>query len=138
MGGHLAEIGGCQLLKRRAELSYSPTKRRELAEVMLTNQHLFRPEESMSDVNAKVPPQISAEVLRTYDAQTHEIFDAIAATVINAQAGLNWLRAQPVDLEEVRRALNSVAKDGKRAGESVVGLRALMNKLATADGGSDP
>jgi hypothetical protein len=92
----------------------------------------------MSDVNGKVPPQISAEFLRTYDAQTHESIDAIAATVTNAQAGLNWLRAQPVDLEEVRRALNSVAKDGKRAGESVVGLRALMNKLPTADGASDP
>jgi hypothetical protein len=137
MGGHLAEIGGCQLLKRRAEL-WSYAHKEELAGVMLTDQHLFPPEESMSDVNGKVPPQISAKFLRTYDAQTHEIFDSIAATVINAQAGLNWLRAQPVDLEEVRRALNSIAKDGKRAGESVVGLRALMNKLPTADGASDP
>ena len=38
---------------------------------------------------------------RTYDAQVHEMADAIAATVTNAQVGLNWLRAQPLNLEEV-------------------------------------
>jgi len=29
------------------------------------------------------------------------VADAIAVTVTNAQAGLNWLRAQPLNLEEL-------------------------------------
>ena len=58
----------------------------------------------------------------------HEITDAITAVVINAQAGLHLLRAQSPDLEQVRQALNSIANDGKRAGDVVVRTRALMNE----------
>lgn len=61
---------------------------------------------------------------RTYSA----IVDALTATVINSQAGLNWLSAQRPDLEEVRRVLDTIAKDGKRAGEIVVRLRARMKR----------
>jgi len=88
----------------------------------------------MGDVNGKVPLQISADFLSTYNAQTHEIVDAIAAAVTNAHAGLNWLRTPPLDLKEARRAFNSIAKDSKRAGQMIARLRALMNAVPTADG----
>ena len=88
----------------------------------------------MSDVGSKVPLQISADFLSTYNAQTHEIVDAIAAAVTNADAGLNWLRTPPLDLKEARRAFNSIAKDSKRAGQMIARLRALMNAVPTADG----
>jgi hypothetical protein len=91
----------------------------------------------MSDVNGKVPPQISADFLNTYEVQTHAIVDAIASAVTNAQAGLNWLRTSPLDLEEARRALDSIAKDSKRAFEIIVRLRALSNPVPTADGASN-
>ena len=94
---------------------------------MLMDQHCFLPEGGVRDAIDQVPSRTSAEFVRTYDAQSHEIVDAIAAVVIDAQAGLNWLRAKPLDLEEVRQALNSIVNDGKRACESVVRLRALMN-----------
>jgi hypothetical protein len=48
------------------------------------------------------------------------------------------LRAQSPNLEEVRRALDSIANDGKRAGDIVVRTRALMRKVAAANGASDP
>jgi hypothetical protein len=72
--------------------------------------------------------QTSVEFVRTYNAQTHELVDAITAAVTLAQAGLNWLRAEPPDLEEVRQALNDIASDGKRAAEIVVQLRASLMK----------
>jgi hypothetical protein len=97
---------------------------------MPTDQHSFRPEESVSDANAQVPLQTSAEFMRTYNAQAHEIVDAITAAVTSAQAGLNWLSAEPPDLEEVRQALNFIADDGKRVAELVIRLRALVNKVA--------
>ena len=84
----------------------------------------------MTETNGRMPLQTSAELVRTYSA----IADAITATLINAQAGLEWLSAQPPDLEEVRRALNGITNDGKRAGEVVFRLRALMEKMSTADG----
>jgi hypothetical protein len=66
---------------------------------------------------------VSAEFVRTCDAQVHKMADVIAPAVTNAHAGLNWLRAQPLDLEGVRRLLNSIPNDGRRAGEIVVRLR---------------
>jgi len=71
--------------------------------------------------------------VRTHNAQAHEIIDAITAAVTSAQAGLNWLRAEPPDLEEVRRVLNFIANDGKRAAKIVIRLRALIEKVPTAD-----
>jgi len=100
---------------------------------MLTVQHLFRPEGIVSDSKSQVPLQTSAEFVRTHNAQAHEIIDAITAAVTSAQAGLNWLRAEPPDLEEVRRVLNFIANDGKRAAKIVIRLRALIEKVPTAD-----
>jgi hypothetical protein len=105
---------------------------------MPTDQHLFRPEGNVSDGKGQVPLQTSAKFVRTYNAQAREIVDAITAAVTNAEAGLNWLRAESPDLEEVRQALNGIAADGKRAGEIIVRLRALMNDWPAADGTPDP
>ena len=69
-----------------------------------------------------LPFLASAEFVRTCVAPVHKIADAIAPTVTNAHTGLNWLRAQPLDLEGVRRQLSSIANDGSRAGEVVVRL----------------
>jgi isocitrate lyase len=62
---------------------------------------------------------------------------AITAAVTNAQAGLNWLRAEPPDLEEVRQVLNSIASDGMRAAKIAIRLQAL-EKVPTADDAADP
>ena len=99
---------------------------------MLTVQRLFRPEEIVSDAKGRVPLQTSAEFMRIYNAQAHEIVDAITAAVTRAQAGLNWLRAEPPDLEEVRQTLNFIASDGKRAAEIFIRLHALIEKVPTA------
>ena len=87
---------------------------------MPTNQPLLWPAASASDPKSQVASPVSANFVRTYDAQTHEVVDAIAALITNAEAGLNWLGADPPDLEQVRQALKSVVNDGWRAAEIVV------------------
>jgi hypothetical protein len=84
----------------------------------------------VSNAKGQVPLQTSAEFARSFNAQAHEIVDAITAVVINAEAGSTWLCAEPPDLEGVRLALDGIASDGKRAAEIIVRLRALMNKVA--------
>ena len=69
-----------------------------------------------------LPFWASAEFVRTCVAPIHKIADAIAPTVTNAHTGLNWLRAQPLDLEGARRLFTSIANDGRRAREIVVRL----------------
>jgi C4-dicarboxylate-specific signal transduction histidine kinase len=58
----------------------------------------------------------------------HEVSQPIAAAVINAEAALRWLGAQPPALEEVREALGRIAEDGRRAGNIIGGIRALIKK----------
>ena len=88
----------------------------------------FRSESAMSNTKGQVPLHTAAEFVRTFNAQVHEIVDAITAVVINAEAGSTWLCAEPPDLEGVRLALDGIASDGKRAAELVVRLRALTSK----------
>jgi hypothetical protein len=93
-----------------------------------------RTERTMTGTNGGAPLEASAELVRTYGA----VVDAITANVVSAQAGLEWLSAQPPNLEEVRRSLNSIANDGKRAGEVIVRLRSVMEKVPTVDGAPGP
>ena len=58
----------------------------------------------------------------------HEVNQPIAGTVTNAQAALRWLGADPPNLYEVREALGRIVKDGKRAGNVIGRIRALIQK----------
>ncbi|MGF6935711.1 PAS domain S-box-containing protein [Paraburkholderia sp. UCT70] len=58
----------------------------------------------------------------------HEVNQPIAATVTNAQAGLQWLSSQPPHVEEVRQALDRIMKDANRAGDVIGRIRALIKK----------
>jgi PAS domain S-box-containing protein len=58
----------------------------------------------------------------------HEVSQPIAATILNAQAGLHWLEAAPPALEDVRRTLDQIVKDGHRAGDVIDRIRTLIKK----------
>ncbi|WP_453953793.1 ATP-binding protein [Bradyrhizobium sp. USDA 377] len=58
----------------------------------------------------------------------HEVNQPIAAIVANAEAGLNWLEAQPPNLERVRQTFGWITGDGMRAGDIIGRIRALIRK----------
>ena len=58
----------------------------------------------------------------------HEVNQPIAAVVTNAQAALRWLNMQPSEPEEVRQALDRIVKAGRRAGDVISRMRALVRK----------
>jgi len=58
----------------------------------------------------------------------HEVSQPMAAAVLNADIALQFLRAQPPDLEEVREALDSIVKDCNRASAVMNRMRALIKK----------
>ena len=59
----------------------------------------------------------------------HEINQPIAAIVTNAQAGLRFLKREPLDLEEVCDAMDQIVLDGKRAGDVIDRIRALIKRV---------
>jgi C4-dicarboxylate-specific signal transduction histidine kinase len=56
----------------------------------------------------------------------HEINQPLSAIVANSQAGLRWLARADPDLDEVRKVLNRIADDGRRAGEVLSSIRAMF------------
>jgi PAS domain S-box-containing protein len=59
---------------------------------------------------------------------THEVKQPIAAAVTNADAALHWLDRRPPRLEKVRQSLEDIVEAGRRAGDVVSGIRALITK----------
>jgi C4-dicarboxylate-specific signal transduction histidine kinase len=61
-------------------------------------------------------------------ASIAEINQPISAVVMNAEAALRLLLAQPTDTEAVRRLLGCIVKDGMRGGDIVNRTHALVKK----------
>jgi C4-dicarboxylate-specific signal transduction histidine kinase len=58
----------------------------------------------------------------------HEVKQPLTATVVNARAAQRFLRAQAVELDEVRRILDAIERDGNRAAAVIDRIRALIKK----------
>jgi len=88
-----------------------------------------RAEEALHRVQAELAHVARVASLGELAASiAHEVNQPIAATVINAQAALRWLAAQPPAIERVRQSLASIVADGNRAGEVIGRIRRLIKK----------
>jgi signal transduction histidine kinase len=61
----------------------------------------------------------------------HEIRQPLAAIAASGGAGLNWLKRQVPDLEEVRLTLETIVKESHRADDVVKGVRAMFKNELT-------
>ena len=64
-------------------------------------------------------------------ALAHELSQPLAAILTNAQAARRLLDQSPLDLDELRAALDDVIKNDKRAGTVIHRLRELLKKSTT-------
>src|SRR4030095_12875002 len=60
----------------------------------------------------------------------HEVNQPLGAMVANAAACTRWLAAEPPEAVKARRALESIAADGRRARETLRRIRALGKRQA--------
>ena len=56
----------------------------------------------------------------------HEINQPLASVVANAQASLKWLTRSKLNIPEAQRSIRRIGRDGKRAGEVIARVRALL------------
>jgi C4-dicarboxylate-specific signal transduction histidine kinase len=73
-------------------------------------------------------------VLEQLSASIGEINQPTSAVVMNAEAALRLLLAQPTDMEAVRRLLTCIVKDGMRTGDMVHRTSALIKEGAALEG----
>jgi C4-dicarboxylate-specific signal transduction histidine kinase len=60
----------------------------------------------------------------------HEVNQPLGAMVTSAGSCALWLGAQPPDIENAQRALERIVNDGRRAGEIIKRIRAMMKRQA--------
>ena len=75
-----------------------------------------------------------AAFLEQLSASIGEVNQPISAVLMNAEAALQLLLAQPTDTEAVRRLLACIVKDGMRTGDIVNRTRALIKESAATEG----
>ena len=75
-----------------------------------------------------------AAFLTQLSALIGEINQPISAVVMNAEAALRLLLAQPTDTEAVRRLLACIVEDGMRTGDTVNRTSALIKESAAKEG----
>src|SRR6266853_2955122 len=62
----------------------------------------------------------------------HEVNQPLAGVVTSANAGLNWLAANPPNLSKTRETLERILRDGIRGGEVLARIRALLKRTPSA------
>src|SRR5439155_2302447 len=62
----------------------------------------------------------------------HEINQPLAGVVTSANAGLNWLAANPPNVSKTRETLERILRDGIRGGEVLARIRALLERTPPA------
>jgi PAS domain S-box-containing protein len=103
--------------RKRAEALLSESERR-YREVLTALAHANR----LSTVG-----QFTAEI-------AHEIRQPITAAAANAAAAVHWLRAQPPNLDEARRALGAIVEDAMRVSDVIGRIRKLVTKAPAGEG----
>jgi PAS domain S-box-containing protein len=89
-----------------------------------------RAEEALRDMQMQLAHANRVATMGQLSASiTHEVNQPITAAITYALAARRWLGAEPPNLREVDDALTIIVREGKRAGEVVARIRALIKKV---------
>jgi C4-dicarboxylate-specific signal transduction histidine kinase len=101
------------------------------SQLMLASDALREAQAELAHVNrVTTMGQLAASI-------AHELNQPLTAAITNAHAALRWLGLQPANLAEAREALASIVDDGKRAGDVIGRMRALIKKAPPRKDGLD-
>jgi C4-dicarboxylate-specific signal transduction histidine kinase len=91
-----------------------------------------RAEEELDQLRSELAHVTRVTTLGEFAASiAHEINQPIGAAIAYANAALNWLDPERVNLEEVRRAIGRIVEASVRAGNVIDRIRALVKKAPT-------
>ena len=138
-------VGWFSSWRRRAEMELEHardhlqiTVEERTAELKQTNQQLMaeiaerkRAEDAYLEARAELARVTRMSAMGALAASiSHEVNQPLAAVVTNADACVMWLSGEPPNLEEVRSAVDCIAREGTRASDIVRRIRAMFSKSA--------
>jgi signal transduction histidine kinase len=116
-----------QQTDRRLRLSFV----RDIGDRKLTEESLRAKEDALQVTRAELARVSRVMTMGELTASiAHEVNQPLGAMVANAAACTRWLAAQPAEIAKTRKALDSIAADGRRAGEVIGRIRALVKRQA--------
>lgn len=104
---------------------------RDLTDHMLASEALRDAEAALARVNRVTTLGVLAASI------AHEVNQPLGAMITSAAACTRWMAAQPPEMEKARSALQRIVNDGRRAGQVVERIRALVNRRAPRRTGVD-
>jgi C4-dicarboxylate-specific signal transduction histidine kinase len=120
------------LARQRAEHELMKAKEELEAKTVSEKRERQNAEERLRLAQAELTHLSRVTVMGEIAASiAHEVNQPLAAVVMNANAGLRWLAAEPPNLEEAEAAMQRVISDGKRASDVISRIRALLRKGAS-------
>jgi PAS domain S-box-containing protein len=91
---------------------------------------LRRAEEALREAQAALARVNRVTTLGVLAASiAHEVNQPLGAMVTSAGSCSRWLAAEPPEFDKAQRALERIAKDGRRAGEVIERIRTLVQRL---------
>jgi PAS domain S-box-containing protein len=97
---------------------------RDLTDHMLASEALRDAEAALARVNRVTTLGVLAASI------AHEVNQPLGAITASAAACTRWLAARPPEMEKAGAALQRIVTDGRRAGQVVDRIRALVNRQA--------
>src|SRR4030095_7591976 len=112
---------------KRFRLSFA----RDISDRKLTEETLRAKEDALQVARTELARVSRVMTMGELTASiAHEVNQPLGAFVQNAAACARWLAAEPPEIAKTRRALDSIAGDGRRASEVIGRIRALVNRQA--------
>jgi PAS domain S-box-containing protein len=104
---------------------------RDIGDRKLTEETLRAREDALQVTRAELARVSRVMTMGELTASiAHEVNQPLGAMVANAAACARWLAAEPAEIAKTRKALDSIAADGRRAGEVIGRIRALVKREA--------
>ena len=98
----------------------------------ITQQKLAQ--EALREMQAQLAHANRLETMGQLTASiAHEVSQPLTATLTNAKAALRWLNGSAPNLDEAKRALDRIVRDGTRAADVVQRIRSLAKKAPTRE-----
>jgi PAS domain S-box-containing protein len=104
----------------------------QIAGAVIVNEDVteaIRSEEKLHQAQAELAHVARVTMMGELTASiAHEVNQPLAGVVTNANAASRWLNIAPPNLDEAREAVQRIARDGARASEVILRIRAILKK----------